>query len=422
MTDTVPLAVEPDWYRPKGAGTEHFPAIWFDWLLHWTPRNAPADPRSRLLWYPGSRGVRASWVLLPQIPIYRAHRLAGWPSARRTPDSEGIRDLTDLVWQPAPEPADELVGVWPNRVQVSAKGDILAVPSTSHIARGHREDAEGLPILARSAASTLAGDAGSFHVFLLDGHYRQHTAAARRTKALGDPQRRQQFLHDYLKLGPSGAVTALPLSSGAWLVLCCRYPDAIRALAPDITDRTRLPLLRTLLAVVLRSALPGLELHRDDGADTQRAALASNLRREILHGLGLEAKAATAANIATALIPDTNRGQRLLTLLAKGWKNDPAAISLKEWPTTTLESPLNRALIPLTQLLGSRPDDEAQVAAVRHWVLQQIADGIDDRLVATLAQAEDDPTDDRSLMHWVVLLGIALLHSRLSPAGAVSTR
>lgn len=423
MTESFPFAVDPVWYRPKG--TEDFPTIWLDWLLHWAPRvEGHHNNRSRLFWYPGSRGAKASWLLLPATPVYGAHRLHGWPSNRR-PVTDGLRDLTDLHWEPIQESGDDLVGVWPNRLAIGSKGEVIAVPATSHIARDRREDAEGLPVFVQHEAPA-APNPGAFHLFVIDGHYRQHAAVARRIMSATDQRRRQQILHDVLHLGPTDAATALLLRATphpAWLVLRCRYPEAARALAPDIPDRMRLSLLRTLMTTLVESALPGIERHDDGATDPERAALAGALRHEILRALALEPKAATAANIATALIPDATRGRKLIMLLGRGWRKEPAITAeLNEWNTVTLESPLDRALVPLGRLLGSPADDGPRLVAVRHWVLQHLADGIDERLIATLADAEDDPADDRSLMHWVTLLGIAILLSRLSDRVAVPTR
>lgn len=346
--------------------------IWRDWhdrariplgmRLFWSPLRAcwgdVETPGRRSPCPPGNKGkFLVGWVLIPDPPLYGAHRLEGFPPEQKAKDAKRkghVMQPANLRWVPW-EGGEEKAGrgrkrmhkVWPNVVTFdTSQNRIVAIPYHSMVADGDDESMlEGVPTypfapdlgvniidptrltmwlptdpMQNGAILSATIERGS-------QDERGLIASLDDAASIGD---RDRVLRDRLGLGRQATLAVLKDPSG-YRMLVAQYPDPIRFAEPGRPE-TRIQRIIRLLRLVLLRALPALD---QEDIDREQSELERGFKIAVVQGVlqvpgkqglkvtnwwtGPAEAAGNQRRFLSLLIHTEAQADDALRLLSRGW-------------------------------------------------------------------------------------------------------
>lgn len=471
-----PDRLPPGWWFPMPSIPEasKLPEHWLGWLLT-TPEPGPQPPMGvweewqtrkrmragyRLFWSPlrgcwanlespggrkpcpdGNAGkFLVGWVLVPDPPLYGAHRLEGFPPRQNTPDAKkkhGVMQPSGLRWVPWPDGEEKpgrgrkrMRGVWPNVMTFDvSQNRIVAIPWSSMAGIGPDESVvDDVPLypFAPDMGPNIIDPirlAGLLPVDPMQNGAIQNAVIERDSTDEGGLLRamdeavsmgdREKVLRDRLGLGRQATIAVLKDPVG-WRVLVAQYPDPIRFSEPSKPD-TRIQRIIRLLRLVLLRALPALD---QNDIDREQPSPEREFKIAVVRGLlalqpvqglrtpswwtGPAEATGNQRRFLSLLIHTEPQAADALHLLSRGWQSRGMEVAADL--ARSGADPFDEALQLLAAWRGG--GDEA-VAYYRSRLVDWLQTGLD--VEAIRGAWSFDRATGSTGGQWMLALGIALL-------------
>lgn len=470
----------PGWWYPMPSIPEasRLPEHWLGWLLT-TPEPGPQPPMGiweewqtrkrmragyRLFWSPlrgcwanlespggrkpcpdGNAGkFMVGWVLVPDPPLYGAHRLEGFPPVQNSEGAKkkhGVMQPKGLRWVPWPDGEERAArkrkrmrNVWPNVLTFDvSQNRIVAIPWSSMVGLGSDESiVDDVPLYPFAPdmgpniidpirlAGLLPVDPmqnGAIQSAVIERGSIDDVDLARaldNAVSMGD---REKVLRDRIGMGRMGTLAVLRDPAG-WRMLLAQYPDPIRY-AEQSLPNTRIQRIIRLLRLVLLRALPALD---QQDIDREQPEAERQFKIGVVRGLlnhqkvlglavpswwtGPNEAVGNQRRFLTYLIRTEKQADDAIRVLSRGWsaRGFDSVASLARSGTDSFDEAL--------QLLAAwRGAGEEAIPYYRSRLVDWLQRGLD---VDTLRAAWAFDRQTRSTGgQWMLALGIALVLQHL---------